>query len=123
MPFSQFERRRFYRFQVQRPLQCRHPLVPEAFELRDISLGGFAIDTPVFFRPGEEQPFEFRLPDGRVVTVRATTAHCLRVTRPNEPDRYVAGFAFVVTQADEPVIEDLVNCILEGSTETPTPAA
>jgi hypothetical protein len=91
--------------------QPRH----EAFEVRNISLGGFAIESPWLFQSGEEHELEFTLRDGRQVTIRARAIHSVAADPPADPPRFQTGFSFVRTAADEPIIAELVNSILEAS--------
>jgi hypothetical protein len=119
MPFSQFERRQFPRLQVRPAAEGEQLLLPEPFEVRDVGLGGFAVESPIPFETGQEHPFEFTLPDGRQVTLRAVAVHSMGTSRPTH---YVIGFAFIRTASQEPIIAELVNSVLGAHASTFQPA-
>ena len=88
------DRRRFLRIRVFEDVQGRIMPLDDAFRVHDISLGGFAVESPLGFMPGSEHQFEFTLPGGRQTVLSATAVHCLRINRPDDEPVYFAGFAF-----------------------------
>lgn len=84
----------------------------DALRVHDISLGGFAVDTPIGFTPGAEHQFEFTMPDGTLIVLSATVVHCMRINRPDDEPLYFGGFAFNrVRVEDRKAIEELVSAI------------
>ena len=61
--------------------------------LLDISSTGFAVGSPVEFRPGAMSDLQLTAAPLCEVTVRAAAVHCARVIDEDGP-WYVAGFAF-----------------------------
>jgi hypothetical protein len=112
MPFSRFERRHFSRLRVRPDPEGEFAVLQKPFALREIGLGGFAVESPFWFPLGQEQNFEFTLADGRQVALRATVVHCVSTTPPGKPARHVAGFAFVKRDSDEAIISELVKSVL-----------
>jgi c-di-GMP-binding flagellar brake protein YcgR len=106
------ERRRFVRIRVFEDLQGRVMPLDDGFRVHDISLGGFAVESPLGFMPGSDHQFEFTMPDGRQTILWATAIHCLRINRPDDEPVYFAGFAFDRVRKDaQHSIENLVNAI------------
>lgn len=76
--------------------------------LLDLSDGGFAIASPVPFKPNSEYTFQFNgtRPFG---PIRAKDVHCLRVSHGTSSVSYVAGFSFVLTNpTDRAVVAGLL---------------
>jgi c-di-GMP-binding flagellar brake protein YcgR len=113
------DRRRFVRIRVFEDLQGRVMPLDDAFRVHDISLGGFAVESPLGFMPGSEHQFEFTMPDGRQTVLWATAVHCMRINRTDDEPLYFAGFAFNrLRKGAQQGIENLVNAIAavtEGS--------
>jgi c-di-GMP-binding flagellar brake protein YcgR len=82
-------------------IQGRVMPLQEHTTVYDISLGGFALQSPVGFEPGADHQFEFTTPDGRQAMLHATSVHCMRINRPDSPALYFAGFAFDRTRAED----------------------
>lgn len=84
----------------------------DGLRVQDISLGGFAVETPLGFMPGSEHAFEFTTTDGQQAVLRATNVHCMRINRRDGHAVYFAGFAFDRLRAeDRQAIDDLVNAV------------
>jgi c-di-GMP-binding flagellar brake protein YcgR len=106
------ERRRFPRIRVFQELQSRVVPLEDEFRVHDISLGGFAVESPIGFTPGTEHQFEFTMTDGRQAVLRATSVHCLRINLGDQSPTYFAGFAFERIHAEDlQAIEELVNAL------------
>ena len=106
------DRRRFVRVRVFEDLQGRIMPLDDAFRVHDISLGGFAVESPLGFMPGSEHEFEFSMPGGRQAVLSATAIHCMRINRVDDEPVYFAGFAFNRMRKDaQQEIEHLVNAI------------
>jgi len=94
-----FERRQSPRLQILEDLHGR--VVPLGLEMtmRDVSLGGFSVESPIAFPVGAVHRFRFNLDDSRLVTVVARVVH----TTPVMTDRgqsYRTGLQFI-TSTDE----------------------
>jgi hypothetical protein len=70
-----------------------HARVPA--ELRDVSLGGFSLETPAELTPGLIQDFWLRTPDGTEMVLRARVVYSRREHRPEGGDVCVTGAAFL----------------------------
>jgi c-di-GMP-binding flagellar brake protein YcgR len=109
---SRDERRQFPRIRVFQELQSRVMPIEDEFRVHDISLGGFAVESPIGFVPGTDHQFEFTMIDGRQAVLHATNVHCLRINRGDQSPTYFAGFAFERVHAeDRQAIEDFVNAV------------
>ena len=76
--------------------------------LLDLSDGGFAITSPVPFKPNSEYTFQFN-GTRRFGPIRAKDVHCLRVSHGTSSVSYVAGFSFVLKQPSEKqIVDDLL---------------
>ncbi len=76
--------------------------------LLDLSPGGFAIASSVPFTPDAEYTFQFN-GTHQHGPIRAKDMHCLRVSHGTTSASYVAGFSFVLQEAqDRGVVENLI---------------
>ncbi len=69
-------RRRWPRFEVGGNVTARVTVLDLAMPVRDISVGGFGIEAPMRFAPGEIHEFLISLPDEPPALVRARAAYC-----------------------------------------------
>ena len=107
------DRRLFPRIRVFTELHGRVMSLEEHTIVYDISLGGFALQSPVGFEPGSGHQFEFTTPDGQQAVLQATSIHCMRINRPDSDALYFAGFAFDRTRAaDRRAIDMLVASLM-----------
>jgi hypothetical protein len=104
-------RRRFPRVRGRRNGEQLLRVQPP-FQLRDISGGGFAIESPTTFRIGRAYRFDFMLSGRGRVTVRAVAVHCASQKPRSSEAGYIAGFAFTRTKATEATIDALVDAAL-----------
>jgi len=85
-----------------------------AILLRDISPGGFAVESTIPFSRGMTHQFEFVSREHGRITITATTVHCGRARTPGGlAPLYVAGFSFVETDATRGAIDAFVNGLLQ----------
>jgi len=104
-----FERRQSPRLQILEDLHGR--VVPLGLEMtmRDISLGGFSVESPVAFPVGAVHRFRFNLDDSRLVTIVARVVH----TAPVMTDRgqsYRTGLQFITsTEEFRQAVEALLD--------------
>ncbi|HUL74588.1 MAG TPA: PilZ domain-containing protein [Vicinamibacterales bacterium] len=89
------DRRRALRLEVLNRLHARAITHDRPVIVREISLGGFSIESPLSFSPGSEHQFEFGIDGGVPVTLKARAAHCRRLPGAADVATYIAGFAFV----------------------------
>ena len=78
--------------------------------LRNVSLGGFSIESNAETTPGVEKRFEFRTITGLEVRLQAVAIHC----RPSETGRagFISGWQFLVADAEaEEAVHALVDVL------------
>jgi hypothetical protein len=63
--------------------------------LRDVSLGGFSIETAFAMKPDAVRDFTLRGPDGAEMVLRARVVHSHHEHRSDGADVYVTGVAFL----------------------------
>jgi hypothetical protein len=100
-PQDRSERRRFPRIAVRSPLRAATDRPAEDVTVRDVSEGGFLVETASPFPIDAVHAFRVRRPDGTFVTMLvARCVHCRRHPDPVAPPIYLAGFAFVDPTGD-----------------------
>jgi hypothetical protein len=79
-------------------------------DVRDVSTGGFSIETFRPFAQGATHQFRLKTSSGWVGVVRAKAAHCRWLNDPDGSVRFVSGwqFLFDTDLAAEPTNEQLV---------------
>ncbi len=85
-----------------------HPVdsLLRVLELRNLSLGGFSIETDGEISPGLEKRFEFQAMNGLSVVASAVAVHCRR----DESSRgWISGWRFVVDPDAERGVHALVD--------------
>jgi hypothetical protein len=90
------DRRQATRFQIFGEIDARllAPDMPDVpLLLLDISLAGFAVQSPVAFQPGALYRVQLAAPPLSEVTVHAANVHCAQVFDDGNP-WHIAGFAF-----------------------------
>ena len=83
--------------------QLHGQLVPMnvPLDVRDLSSGGFAVESTVSFPVGAVHRFRFITKTGAEVIVRASARHCRPVETPDGSARFLAGFAFILDENGE----------------------
>jgi c-di-GMP-binding flagellar brake protein YcgR len=107
------ERRRNPRVDVLGQVHVHIVTSPVPATLREISLGGFSIESTTPFAPGIRHDFHFSLDDGSDIRVRATSVHCSLVRVESGLSMHLSGFEFIQRDArvrDE--VESFVGRIL-----------
>jgi len=89
------ERRQSPRVRILGRLHGQEVALATPVTVREISLGGLRVETPVPFPEGAEHAFHLTLGDGAAVTVSARAVHCQPVDTPDGPPLYLTGFRFV----------------------------
>lgn len=103
------ERRRSPRVTVLGSVRGRSRETGEPVTLREIGLGGMALETAEPFDPGGVYDFALELGDGTVLDLRARVAHGRAVPVPSGGPVYLTGFEFIEADADG------VGQIMDGS--------
>jgi hypothetical protein len=96
---SYLERRRNPRIDVLGQVHVHIETCPAPATLREISLGGFSIETTIPFAPGHFHDFQFSLDDGTRMTVRAASVHCALIRVVAGMPVHISGFEFVQREA------------------------
>ena len=78
--------------------------------VREISLGGMAIETPVPFPMGAVHEFRLTLGDGSTVLLRAKVVHCRTASAASDAPLFLSGMHFV---DDEPITGQSVGDFIE----------
>jgi hypothetical protein len=94
------DRRRDLRLQILGQLSGQLVPLDVSFAVRNLSAGGFAVESPIRFHTGTSHEFRFILADGRTLKVGGETVHCMRVRTPGTDARFLAGFRFVANTED-----------------------
>ena len=91
-------------------------------DVRDVSTGGFSIETFRPFAQGAVHQFRLKTSSGWVGAVRAKSAHCRWLNDPDGSVRFISGwqFLFDTDLAAEPVNERLVEEVLALLEAAPT---
>ncbi len=77
-------------------------------ELRDLSLGGFALMCMKPFSPGMTQDFTFTVQGGFTFSIVAKAVHCSKA-----PDGFLSGWQFCRQEGDNALIHQLVHHTLD----------
>ena len=93
------ERRRNPRIDVLGQVHVQIVTCPAPASLREISLGGFSIETTTAFAPGQRHDFHFALDDGTDLRVRAMSVHCSLVRVVSGLPMHLSGFEFIQREA------------------------
>ena len=73
--------------------------------VREMSLGGLAIETGFPFLPGDVHDLQLTLGDGAAVDLRARVMHCRSLADGEQEPRFLTGLQFIDEDADRPVGE------------------
>ena len=101
------ERRRFPRVAVMSRLRGYWVEFDVTVTVRDVSLGGFSVLSPVPFPIGSEQSFLFSTVDGRETLALVECRHCAPAAATGGPLVYLAGLQF------QPQPEENLSLIVE----------
>jgi hypothetical protein len=88
------ERRQSSRIRIFGDLHGRVVQLDVLVILRDISVGGFAIESPQMFQPGVEHTIELTAPTGKQLVASATVRQCVRQIDAEDTLPYMASFIF-----------------------------
>ena len=89
-------RRRSPRADVLTQIRGRHVALDLLVLVRDVSWGGFSLESAMPFPVGGRHTFQFWTNDGRTTMTTAECRHCTAVAPRNGQSLYVAGFSFPV---------------------------
>jgi hypothetical protein len=97
--------------------QLHGQLVPMnlPLDVRDLSSGGFAVESSVSFPVGAVHRFRFITRTGAEVLVRATARHCRPVDSLDGAPRFLAGFSFILEPSGE--TEAAIDLMLKAASE------
>jgi PilZ domain len=103
------ERRRSPRIRIFGDLHGRVVQMDVLVVLRDISTGGFAIETSELFEPGVEHTVELTAPTGQQFVATATVRQCVRQLDAEDLLPYLASFVFTDAVRQKPrAIEEFI---------------
>jgi hypothetical protein len=88
------ERRQSSRIRIFGDLHGRVVQMDVLVILRDISAGGFAIESPQMFQAGVEHTVELTAPTGKQFVAMATVRQCVRQLDSEDTLPYLASFIF-----------------------------
>ena len=80
--------------------------------VRDLSAGGFAVDSQISFFPGASHQFRFTTAAGAPIVVSAQAIHCHPIVGPDGEQRFLAGFEFL-KDPDDSDAKDAVDALLD----------
>jgi hypothetical protein len=89
------ERRASPRIEILGRLHGHLVSLDVAVTVREISLGGMAIETPIAFPIGAVHEFMLTLGDGSTVPLTGQVVHCRNVAAPDADPSYVSGVRFL----------------------------
>jgi len=96
---NQDDRRRTPRFEVDGRLRARLDPPAQEVVVRDLSLGGFLVESPSAFPVDAVHHFRIALENGQWVTVlTAKSVHCRPRSDSGATLSYLTGFAFIEPQ-------------------------
>jgi PilZ domain len=89
------ERRRSTRIEILGRLHGRVVSLDMPVRVREISLGGMAIETAVSFPEGAVHDFRLTLGDGAHIVLRGQARHCRNLAAEGQSPLFVTGFEFI----------------------------
>jgi len=87
------DRRRFPRLRMMGEIQGQLIPFENRLTILDMSVDGFAVESPIAFTPKAEYLFQLGPKHGSQLMLSAVNIHCLRVIEREDP-WFVAGFSF-----------------------------
>jgi hypothetical protein len=94
------ERRRASRLQVVGDVHGDLVALEATIVVREMSAGGFSVQSDIAFPPGSEHQFRLTSDDGASVCILARAVHSLRLSVPGRLPAYVSGFEFLHEDQD-----------------------
>jgi hypothetical protein len=102
------ERRRSPRAEMVGRMFGRLPMIERQLVVRDISLGGMSIETPMALEAGAVLQFVLTLGDGAGVDVSGRIVRCVEVAG-SDGRVFVSGVEFVDVEPDGQQVPDLID--------------
>lgn len=103
-------RRRFPRIEVLDLIDGHRVPLDVPLSVRDLSQGGFSIESPVPFPPGTYHHFRFTTAKRHEVSLDATVIHCrLASAGPDGQFTYVTGFEFHSDESTDESVASLMD--------------
>lgn len=104
------DRRRSPRIELVHSVRGRSVAADTPVAVREISLGGMAIETPAPFEVGAVHIFRLTLGDASTVDLPGRVMHCRLATDISDTTRYVSGVHFLDDEPDQPqTSEDVIE--------------
>jgi hypothetical protein len=101
------DRRRSTRIEILGRIHGRVASLEIPVTVREMSLGGMAIETPVAFPAGAKQHFSLTLGDGSAVLLSGVVRHCRQLS---DAPAFLSGIEFVDDEpGDDSPVSDLIN--------------
>jgi len=91
------ERRRTPRLQVYGAIEVQLHSIDAPVTLRDVSLGGFSIESELPIMPDAVHRVRFVLDDSAEIELSARSSHCRRGRTSRARAQYITGFSFIVS--------------------------
>jgi hypothetical protein len=111
-PLTDNNRRRDLRLQILGQLYGHVVALDVPLAVRNLSAGGFAIESPVPFRAGASHQFRFTTDQDRSIIVSARAIHCMRYVAPNVEEQFLVGFEFL-REPDAEAASEAIDALLE----------
>ena len=99
---KRIERRQSSRIRIFGDLHGRVVQMDVLVILRDISTGGFAIESPQLFQSGAEHTVELTAPTGKQFVATAMVRQCVRQVDSEDCLPYLASFVFADSARQNP---------------------
>lgn len=109
-----FSRRAAPRLEVLDQFYGRLVALDLPLRVRDISAGGFSIESPISFPPGAAHQFRFTTMHGDAHILPATAIHCRTAQVRDGVNWHVTGFEFIQDQAGE--VAGVVGLLMDAAT-------
>lgn len=105
------DRRRSTRIELLGRLHGHSVTLDLPVTVREISLGGMAIETKVPFPVGAVHAFRLTLGDDSTVELAGRVVHCRNSAPEGGPASYVTGVRFIETEPDDSLspVSDLID--------------
>ena len=107
-------RRTTPRLEVLDQLHGRLVAVDIPIRIRDISTGGFSVESPISFPAGAVHQFRFTTSTGRSLVVPAGAAHCRTAAPRDGMHWYVTGFEFLYDEHGD--VARAVDVLMDSAT-------
>jgi len=88
------DRRRSNRVEIIARLHGHVASLDLPIAVRDLSLGGMAIESAVAFPIGAPHEFQLTLGDGSLIELAGYVRYCRNLAKAGEPARYLTGIQF-----------------------------